>query len=65
MFGLDVYVIKANLLKEVTKQLIHDRYGDLAQSEAAFPSCKIGRKFLSSMGNESGYFYILLFSNYR
>ncbi|MBT9148385.1 MAG: IS1634 family transposase [Dehalococcoidia bacterium] len=36
------YVIKSDLPKEVTKQIIHDRYKDLAQVEQAFRSCKTG-----------------------
>ncbi len=36
------YVIKTDLPKEVTKQVIHDRYKDLAQVEQAFRSCKTG-----------------------
>ena len=36
------YVIKSDLPKEVTKQVIHDRYKDLAQVEQAFRSCKTG-----------------------
>ena len=36
------YVIKSDLPKEVTSQLIHDRYKDLAQVEQAFRTCKTG-----------------------
>lgn len=36
------YVIKTDLPTEVTKQVIHDRYKDLAQVEQAFRSCKTG-----------------------
>ena len=34
------YVIKSDLPKEVDKQIIHDRYKDLAQVEQAFRTCK-------------------------
>ena len=36
------YVIKSDLPKEITSQVIHDRYKDLAQVEQAFRSCKTG-----------------------
>jgi hypothetical protein len=36
------YVIKSDLPKEVTGQVIHDRYKDLAQVEQAFRTCKTG-----------------------
>lgn len=36
------YVIKSDLPKEITSQLIHDRYKDLAQVEQAFRNCKTG-----------------------
>jgi hypothetical protein len=36
------YVIKSDLPKEVTSQVIHDRYKDLAQVEQAFRTCKTG-----------------------
>lgn len=34
------YVIKSNVPKEVDKQIIHDRYKDLAEIEQAFRTCK-------------------------
>lgn len=34
------YVIKSDLPKEVDKQVIHDRYKDLAEVEQAFRTCK-------------------------
>lgn len=34
------YVIKSDLPKEVDKQIIHDRYKDLAEVEQAFRTCK-------------------------
>ena len=36
------YVIKSDLPKEITSQVIHDRYKDLAQVEQAFRNCKTG-----------------------
>ncbi len=36
------YVIKSDLPKEITGQVIHDRYKDLAQVEQAFRTCKTG-----------------------
>jgi transposase len=36
------YVIKSDLPKEITSQVIHDRYKDLAQVEQAFRTCKTG-----------------------
>lgn len=36
------YVIKSDLPKEVDKQIIHDRYKDLAEVELAFRTCKTG-----------------------
>jgi hypothetical protein len=36
------YVIKSDLPLEISKQVIHDRYKDLAQVEQAFRSCKTG-----------------------
>jgi hypothetical protein len=36
------YVIKSDLPKEVDKQIIHDRYKDLAEVERAFRNCKTG-----------------------
>ncbi len=36
------YVIKSDLPKKVDKQIIHDRYKDLAQVEQAFRTCKTG-----------------------
>jgi len=34
------YVIKSDLPKEIDKQIIHDRYKDLAEVEQAFRTCK-------------------------
>ena len=34
------YVVKSDLPKEIDKQVIHDRYKDLAQVEQAFRTCK-------------------------
>ena len=36
------YVIKSDLPGEVNKQIIHDRYKELAQVEQAFRTCKTG-----------------------
>lgn len=36
------YVIKSDLPKEITSQVIHDRYKDLVQVEQAFRTCKTG-----------------------
>jgi len=36
------YVIKSDLPKDVDKQIIHDRYKDLAEVEKAFRTCKTG-----------------------
>lgn len=36
------YVIKSDLPKEIGKQIIHDRYKDLADVEQAFRTCKTG-----------------------
>jgi len=36
------YVIKSDLPKEIDKQMIHDRYKDLAKVERAFRTCKTG-----------------------
>jgi transposase len=36
------YVIKSDLPKEVTSQILHDRYKDLAHVEQAFRTCKTG-----------------------
>ncbi len=36
------YVIKSDLSKEIDKQIIHDRYKDLADVEQAFRTCKTG-----------------------
>ncbi|GBD97335.1 MAG TPA: hypothetical protein ENG83_07690 [Nitrospirae bacterium] len=34
------YVIKSDLSKDIDKQVIHDRYKDLAEVEQAFRTCK-------------------------
>ena len=40
-FGRDCYVIKTDLPKEVaSKEMVHDRYKDLAEVEEAFRTCK-------------------------
>lgn len=36
------YVIKSNLLKEIDKQIIHDRYKSLVEVEEGFRTCKTG-----------------------
>jgi len=39
---IPILVIKSDLPKEIDKQMIHDRYKDLAEVERAFRTCETG-----------------------